>query len=89
MRLDLPPLAGIVQWVADGSHNRGLLFRLYEPTRGVGHIFVSAYQDLISTNVVAYLFGSDASVVAARDAPLWHAWMTRSFPRIDQGASLV
>lgn len=89
LRQDLPPLAGIVQWIADSSHNRGLLFRLYEPTRGVGHVFVTAYQDLISTNVAMYLFGSDASVVAARDSPVWQAWMARTFPRIGEQAGLA
>lgn len=38
------------------------------------------YQEQVYASLDAYLFGHEASAVAAREAPRWRAWMDNHFP---------
>jgi uncharacterized protein YndB with AHSA1/START domain len=75
-----PTLAGTVERTAETKHHRELMLRLDEPAPGVAFVFAFEYQDQIYASLHAYLFGDEASAVAAREAPRWRAWMDERFP---------
>jgi hypothetical protein len=76
-----PPLAGVVERVAESEHSRGLMLRIDEPAPGVAIVFVYSYRGDLYTHFHAYLFGDEAPTVAARHKPPWQAWMQEHFPR--------
>jgi len=82
---DAPPLAGVVARVAENS----LLLTVDEPAPAVASAFTYGMNDddAISTVVHLYLFGDDASAVAAREEPAWQAWMRERFPPADAGST--
>jgi uncharacterized protein YndB with AHSA1/START domain len=74
----VPTLAGIVESVEEGKHPHVLL-RVDEPAPGVAHLGAfdcGAVQVMISL----YLYGDKAASVAAREEPVWRAWMNDRFP---------
>jgi hypothetical protein len=48
-------------------------------------VFAFSYQDRTYTTLHAYLFGDDAPAIAAREEPLWRAWMDEHFPAATAG----
>jgi uncharacterized protein YndB with AHSA1/START domain len=81
---DAPPLTGVVARVAENS----LLLTVDDPAPGVASAFTYGMNDddAISTVVHLYLFGDDATAVAAREEPAWQAWMRERFPPADAAA---
>jgi uncharacterized protein YndB with AHSA1/START domain len=77
---DAPVLAGTVERVADGKHHRELMLLLEEPAPGVAFVFAFEYLEQVHASLHAYLFGDEASAVAARDEPRWRSWMDAHFP---------
>jgi uncharacterized protein YndB with AHSA1/START domain len=77
---DAPTFAGTVERTADSKHHRELMLRLDEPAPGVTFVFAFEYLDQVYASLHAYLFGDEASAVAAREEPRWQAWMDRRFP---------
>jgi uncharacterized protein YndB with AHSA1/START domain len=77
---DVPPLSGTVERAVDSRHHRELMLLLDEPGPGAAFVFAFEYQERVYTTVHAYLFGDEASAVAARDEPRWRAWMEEHFP---------
>jgi len=71
-----PSLAGTVERVVDEE----LFVRLEEPTTGVAHFFAMAMGDQAYLSLSLYLYGPQAKAIAAREAPVWQAWINGVFP---------
>ena len=79
---DAPRLAGIVDRVVDKEHEE-LFIRLEEPTSGVAHLVPIVMGGQVCLSVRLYLYGAQARAVAAREAPLWQAWIDGLLPPAD------
>ena len=75
-----PGFAGTVESLDENRHGCAVLLRLEEPAAGA--VSVGAFECGGPTMVAVclYLYGKAAADVAAREEPLWHAWMSRHFP---------
>jgi uncharacterized protein YndB with AHSA1/START domain len=80
---DAPPLAGVVERVADGM----LTLVVDAPASGIAFIAAEGGGEQISLSLYAYLFGEDAAVIAARDDKEWRSWMEHHFPPLDDGGT--
>jgi uncharacterized protein YndB with AHSA1/START domain len=80
-----PPLAGIVERVVDEGSPE-LLLRLEEPTSGVAHLSPMAMGGQVFLSVRLYLYGAQARAVAARETPVWQAWINKLFPSANAAA---
>ncbi len=76
----VPPLAGIVGRVGEEAHPEELLLRLDKPTPGIAHLFAMPMGGQVFLSMRLFLYGSQAAAAAARDEPLWQAWMAQKFP---------
>jgi uncharacterized protein YndB with AHSA1/START domain len=74
-----PRLAGIVERVIDKEHEE-LFLRLEEPTSGVAHFLPIAMGGQVCLSVRLYLYGAQARAIAAREAPVWQAWINGLLP---------
>jgi hypothetical protein len=74
-----PRLAGVVERVVDKEREE-LFLRLEEPTSGVAHLFPIPMGGQVCLSVRFYLYGAQARAVAAREAPVWQAWINGLFP---------
>ena len=74
-----PRLAGQVERVGLPEHPE-LLLRLEKPAPGIAHFFAMEMGGSVCMPARLYLFGSQAPATAAREEPLWQAWMSRQFP---------
>ena len=74
-----PSLAGIVERVVDKGHEE-LFIRLGEPTSGVAHFLPIVMGGQVCLSVRLYLYGAQARAVAAREAPVWQAWINGLLP---------
>jgi len=74
------PIAGVVEWLADGKYHDGLMLRIDRPAPGTALIFVNSWRDSVFTNLQVHLFGNEAAAVATREEPAWRAWMEERFP---------
>jgi uncharacterized protein YndB with AHSA1/START domain len=74
-----PPLAGLVERVSDPPYPE-LLLRLDDPVPGIAHLFAMDMGGQVYLSIRLFLYGDQASVVVARDEPLWQAWMNEHFP---------
>jgi uncharacterized protein YndB with AHSA1/START domain len=75
----VPMLAGVVEAVGEGKHPHNVLLRVDEPASGVaslGAFDCGAVQVMVSL----YLYGDKAAAIAAREEPVWRAWMNERFP---------
>ena len=77
-----PRFAAIVERVVDQEHEE-LLLRLEEPTSGAAHLFAMPMGGQVFLSVRFYLYGAQATAVAAREAPKWQEWLNRLFPAAD------
>ena len=77
-----PRLAGIVERVVDKEHEE-LFLRLEEPTAGVAHLFPIPMGGQVCLSVRLYFYGAQARAVAAREAPVWQAWINGLLPPAD------
>ena len=77
-----PRLAGIVERVVDKEHEE-LFLRLEEPTSGVAHFLPVVMGKQACLSVRLYLYGAQARAVAAREAPVWQAWINELLPPAD------
>jgi hypothetical protein len=71
----LPPLTSCVEW--RGEH--ALLLQLDEPGPGIGSLYAHAMGGKVFVGIDLYLYGDQAADVAARQEPLWQAWMSERF----------
>ena len=74
------PVAGVVEWVADGQYHDGVMLHIDQPAPGTATIFVNSWRDRVFTNLHAHLYGDGAAAVAAREQAAWRAWMEERFP---------
>lgn len=74
----LPQLSGVVEQVA-ADHNT-LIYRLEGPCPGVAVFMAHACNGPTMIAATLYLYGDGAAAAAARDEPLWQAWLAKLFP---------
>lgn len=81
---EAPPLAGLVEMAGEEGYPE-LLLRLHEPAPGIAHLYAANLGALEYLVIHLYLYGDQASVVLARDEPLWRAWINEHFPSGGKG----
>ena len=74
-----PPLAGVIEGMREGQHPFALLL-LDEPAPGAAFLNANPMGSQAFVAISFYMYGERAAATAARDEPLWHAWMTQHFP---------
>ena len=78
--LGAPALAGVV---VDATPGRVALL-LDEPAPGTAFLAVEGTDDDVSVSIWSYLYGADASSIAARDEQSWTSWLTDRAPSADR-----
>jgi uncharacterized protein YndB with AHSA1/START domain len=83
-----PPLAGTVELLGEIHDGHRVLVRLDEPTPGAAFVgaFNSGGMTMASLNI--YYYGDEAEAVAARDEPVWRAWLNERFPAADAAGAV-
>lgn len=82
----VPPLGGVVERFGQGRHVHEIFLRLDEPAPGTALLGAYTWGGKAHAAVNIYLYGERASAAAARDEPLWNAWMNELFPAtVDAG----
>jgi uncharacterized protein YndB with AHSA1/START domain len=74
-----PPLTGVVEGVREDKHPYALLL-LDEPAPGAAFLNACDMGGQVFMVISFYLYGDRAAPTAARDEPLWHAWINERFP---------
>ncbi|HYV35979.1 MAG TPA: SRPBCC domain-containing protein [Gemmataceae bacterium] len=74
----VPALGGMVEQV--GQSPPGALLRLVQPGPGVAALFIISWGDSVMATFSFYLYGDQAAAIAARETPLWQAWIQKRFP---------
>lgn len=74
-----PDLAGVVEHVGAKAHP-DLMLRLERPAPGIAQVAVMPMGGQVCLYVCLYLYGDAARVIAAREEPVWQAWLARLFP---------
>lgn len=74
----VPPHGGVMEYLATNPYDA--LFRLDEPGPGVAALgaFNCGGPSMVALNF--YLYGDRAAEIAAREQPLWQAWIQERFP---------
>ena len=73
-----PPLSGTVERIVERPLPHALL-RIDDPLPGIAAPIVYTMDDRVMTSLGIYLYGDDAPAIAARDEPLWQAWLNELF----------
>jgi len=73
-----PQLAGTVEAV--GERERSLLVRFEGSAPGVVSMNACGMGPQTYLVLSFYLYGENAAAAAARDEPVWSAWMSETFP---------
>src|SRR5262249_37332169 len=76
---DAPRFEAVVEHVAHKA-NPELTLRLEQPAPGTAHISAMPMGGQTCLYVCLYLYGDGARAVAAREEPVWKAWLARLFP---------
>jgi uncharacterized protein YndB with AHSA1/START domain len=79
-----PPLAGVVEAIREGTHPYQLLL-LDAPAPGAVFLNACAMGGQVCMPVSFYLYGDRAYATAAREEPLWRAWMQERFAPLGEG----
>ena len=74
----LPALGGVVESV--GQDPPGALLRLDRPGPGTAALYTMKYGGSVMAMLSFYLYGEDPAGTAARETPLWQAWLGEHFP---------
>jgi len=83
---DAPTLAGLVEHVGPAEYP-GLLLMLDGPAPGIAHLFALPMGGQVYLPIRLFLYGADASAVAAQAEPAWQAWLGALFaPSPEVGA---
>jgi uncharacterized protein YndB with AHSA1/START domain len=75
----LPRLGGKVEHVGP-AEDPEVLLTLDTPAPGVAHLFAMRMGNESCVSVRLYLYGDNASAVAAAEESRWQAWMSERFP---------
>jgi uncharacterized protein YndB with AHSA1/START domain len=70
-----PPMGGIVERLGEGKHPHQILLRLDDPAPGIAFLFAHTMGAQVLLIASFYLYGDTAAAVAARDEPMWQAWI--------------
>jgi uncharacterized protein YndB with AHSA1/START domain len=76
---DAPRIAAVVESVGPKAYPE-LMLRLEQPAPGIVHLFAMPMGGQVCVSVRFYLYGDGAPAVAAREEPVWRAWLDRLFP---------
>ena len=76
---DAPRLVGVVEHVGTKAHP-DVTLRLEQPAPGTARLFAMPMGGQAFVSVSLYLYGGAAAAVAAREEPVWQAWLARLFP---------
>ena len=76
---DAPRFGAVVEYVSSKA-NPELTLRLEQPAPGTVHVSVMPMGGQVYVYVCLYLYGKEAHAVAAREEPVWRAWLDRLFP---------
>ncbi len=79
----VPSLAGIVELARDAPPQ--ILLRIDEPASGYALVGVFTHDGHVHTILDLRLFGHGAGEIAAREEPLWRAWMDARFSSAQRG----
>jgi len=74
-----PRLKGIVEHVVDRDKEQ-LFLRIEEPAPGVVHVLPCVMGGQVWLSMNLYLYGAQARAVAARETPVWQAWINGLLP---------
>lgn len=85
----VPRLAGLVEQTSEGERNNSLLLRLDEPAPGIVSLFALTMGGKAYLMLDFYLYGDRAAAAAARDEPLWRAWMSELCASIDNQSNVA
>ena len=75
---DIPSASGVVEYVNAAPNDA--LIRLQEPVAGVVALGTVDMDGSCRVGMNVYLYGDQAAAIAARDRPLWQAWIDARFP---------
>lgn len=75
---DVPSLGGVVE-PADQYPYHALL-RLNKPGPGIADLGAANCGGMVMVTISFYLYGDQAATAAARETPLWQAWIQERFP---------
>jgi len=75
----VPELGGVIEQLSE-SPPPGALLRLDRPGPGVAALFTMTWGDSVMVVFTFYLYGDRAAETAARETPLWQAWLQERFP---------
>ena len=75
---DAPRLAAVVEHAGPKPHE--LMLRLEQPAPGIAYLSTMPMGDHVGLWICLYLYGEGAAGVAAREEPVWQAWLARLFP---------
>jgi uncharacterized protein YndB with AHSA1/START domain len=79
-----PALGGVVERVSDSPG--GALLRLDTPGPGIAALYTIEFGATVMAALTFYLYGEQATATAARETPVWQAWMQERFPMPTTGA---
>jgi hypothetical protein len=74
----VPALGGVVEHVQQSPS--GALLRLDKPGPGTATLFIMTVPGSVLAVFNFYLYGDQAAATAAREKPLWQAWIQERFP---------
>lgn len=77
---DVPAFAGVVEEASAGDGQHQAIIRLERPAPGLAHLFAMPMEGSILLSFRCYLYGGEASEIAAREQPRWKSWMEERFP---------
>jgi hypothetical protein len=74
----VPALSGVVEHVSQSPYNA--LLRLDKPGPGAAALGAVNFGGQSMVTLSFYLYGDQAAGTAARETPLWQAWIQERFP---------
>jgi uncharacterized protein YndB with AHSA1/START domain len=81
-----PRFEAVVEYVSPKT-NPELTVRLDQPASGMAHLAVMPMGGQTCVYICLYVYGDKAPAIAAREEPLWQAWLNRLFPApVGQGS---
>ena len=80
VRAGVPALGGVVDHVSHRESDCGALLRLDKPGPGTAALFIMTIPGSVMAMFTFYLSGDQAAATAAREEPLWQAWIQERFP---------
>jgi hypothetical protein len=76
----VPALGGVVEHVSHKESDCGALLRLDKPGPGTAALSIITIPGSVMAAFNFYLYGDQAAATAARETPLWQAWIQKRFP---------